>query len=157
MKYKAILTLIFGLSIGAANSRAQEIIATVGNYFENSNGSIEFTIGEPVTATLSKNDIVLTQGFHQPVLTVLPDKIDPNLHFDLTAYPNPTQDYVILETDHFEGLNYQLCNLEGKLINQNTLTTNQTEIDFSSLEPSLFFLRIYEGTKVIQTFKIIKN
>ena len=45
--------------------QAQKVIATSGNYFENSSGSISWTIGEPVTATLTTADNILTQGFHQ--------------------------------------------------------------------------------------------
>ena len=51
-------------------SIAQEVISTTGEHYENSNGSISWTIGEPVIETLGSNNNYLTQGFHQP--TVIP-------------------------------------------------------------------------------------
>ncbi len=53
-----------------ASSYSQEVISTTGEHYENSNGSISWTIGEPVIETLGSNNNYLTQGFHQP--TVIP-------------------------------------------------------------------------------------
>jgi hypothetical protein len=45
--------------------QAQKVVATGGNYFENANSSLSWTIGEPVIATLIAADNIITQGFHQ--------------------------------------------------------------------------------------------
>ena len=48
-------------------SYSQEVINTAGEVYETPNGSISWTIGEPVIQTLEGSENYLTQGFHQPV------------------------------------------------------------------------------------------
>jgi len=135
----------------------QQVIASSGTHFENSSGSLAFTLGEPITATLAQDDIILTQGLHQAEITVIPYFTGPNLNFEITAYPNPAYDFVILKTDRFEGLHYILYSLEGNVIQQSLLNTDYTEINFSALKPSVYLLNIIEGDKILKTFKIIKK
>jgi hypothetical protein len=45
---------------------SQEVISNAGEHYENDNGSISWTIGEPVIETLGSSNNYLTQGFHQP-------------------------------------------------------------------------------------------
>ena len=47
----------------------QEVISSAGEENSNSNGSVSFTVGEPVIITLSdvNNSERITQGFHQPL------------------------------------------------------------------------------------------
>lgn len=67
MKTIILFTLFMILMI---SSYSQEVISTAGEHYENSNGSISWTIGEPVIETLESTNNYLTQGFHQP--TVIP-------------------------------------------------------------------------------------
>ncbi|GAA0539183.1 T9SS type A sorting domain-containing protein [Chitinophaga japonensis] len=48
---------------------------------------IQYTIGEPVVATFSAGNSMLTQGFQQPELPPLPPGKDPIINYIL--YPNP--------------------------------------------------------------------
>lgn len=134
-----------------------QVISTSGKYFENSSGSISFTLCEPVITTLSEGDNILTQGFHQSEITVIPEYIHPALQFEIAVYPNPAHDYVILKTDQITGLFYILYTIKGEAIQQNILVKDQTEIDFSTLLPSIYFLKVIEGDKELKTFKIIKK
>lgn len=56
------------------------VLASTGGYASNSNGSLSFTIGEPVSSTLSAANIMLTQGFQQPY------KMNLNLKAYLQGY-----------------------------------------------------------------------
>ncbi len=157
MKTKKILFTISGLFTVIVAVQSQEVIATSGDYFENSSGSVAFTIGEPVTATLIKDDKILTQGFHQSEITIETEYILPALEFEITAFPNPANDYVILKAEQFEGLHYYLFTMEGGQILEGLLVSDQTEINFSLLTPSIYFLKVIEGNKELKTFKIIKK
>ena len=64
MKRLFILALLL-LSLLASLS-AQEVISSAGEHEENAFGSISWTIGEPIIATIPGADAQLTQGFHQP-------------------------------------------------------------------------------------------
>jgi len=72
-KMKTLLTLIFcwlSASILYSQSVSQNVIATSGDYFENANASISLTVGELVTETFSAGNVILTQGFQQPVVEI---------------------------------------------------------------------------------------
>jgi hypothetical protein len=43
-----------------------EVISSSGGYFDNTNASLSWTLGEPVIETLTETNAILTQGFHQP-------------------------------------------------------------------------------------------
>lgn len=66
---KRILHAITYLLIPAflcAQSVSPEVISSSGDYFEGSNGSLSWTLGEIATETFSNGNNILTQGFQQP-------------------------------------------------------------------------------------------
>ncbi|MFU8844174.1 MAG: hypothetical protein ACNA7V_10250 [Bacteroidales bacterium] len=60
-----LLFSVFPLYV-SAQSVSPEVIATAGDYFENSSGSLSWTLGEVMTETFSSGGNILTQGFQQP-------------------------------------------------------------------------------------------
>ena len=56
--------MLFSL-FAAISVYAQEVVATQGDSYSNTSGSIDFTIGEVITATGSNGAADITQGFHQ--------------------------------------------------------------------------------------------
>jgi hypothetical protein len=66
MKVNKIVFIICIVIIYGINLKAQQVVATSGSFLENANGSISFTIGEPVIATFQTDNIIVTQGFQQP-------------------------------------------------------------------------------------------
>ena len=150
--------LVFSiLSVFLLNVNAQEIISTSGDYFENTDASISWTIGESMIDTYSNGTNILTQGFQQSRLT-------PSTIFELedagisvNIAPNPTTDFIHLYIDDFKGVNYQLYDFNGKIIRQADVNTAETMISFSNLSYAVYFLRIMKGTQIIKTFQIIKQ
>ncbi|MCD4694622.1 MAG: hypothetical protein K8S16_00165 [Bacteroidales bacterium] len=68
MKKLNIITIACLLSLTvAAQSLSPEVIASSGDYYEGTNNSISFTLGEIATETYSNGSNILTQGFQQPV------------------------------------------------------------------------------------------
>ena len=49
-----------------AQSVSPEVVASAGDYYENANVSLSWTLGEIATETYSTGNIILTQGFQQP-------------------------------------------------------------------------------------------
>jgi hypothetical protein len=66
---KRLLTIIFicCLSTTWAQSLSPTVIASSGGYFEGTNASLSWTLGELATETLDNGSNILTQGFQQPV------------------------------------------------------------------------------------------
>ncbi len=61
----------FGFAIVLmAQTLDQQVIATAGNYSEAGGISVSWTLGECVIATFGNDDIILTQGFQQPLMTL---------------------------------------------------------------------------------------
>jgi hypothetical protein len=46
--------------------QAQQVISTAGDYYQDENMSLSWTLGETVIETFENDNIVLTQGFQQP-------------------------------------------------------------------------------------------
>jgi hypothetical protein len=65
--------VLFGQSLNP------EVIASSGDYFENTNASLGWTLGETVTESFANGNIFLTQGFQQPVTGIAISGIDLDL------------------------------------------------------------------------------
>ena len=140
-----------------SNIYSQEVIATAGCNSENSNGILCWTIGESIIETYENTDQILTQGFHQSNLTVTAVQEDPLIEFEIAAFPNPATDYLNLQVDEFNNLSYQLYDLNGRLLEQNDIQNNKTEISLTNLPSSTYILRVLQKGKELKTFKIIKK
>jgi hypothetical protein len=64
---KKLIVILFMLIPGliSAQTISPEVIASSGNYFSNSAGSLSWSFGEPIIKTFDKSEAALTQGFHQ--------------------------------------------------------------------------------------------
>ena len=54
-----------------AQSVSPEVVSSAGDYYEGSNGSLSWTLGEIATETYSNGTNILTQGFQQPITVTL--------------------------------------------------------------------------------------
>jgi hypothetical protein len=77
----------------------------------------------------------------------------------VAAYPNPTTTSLTLKVEHFSltNLTYQLFDMNGKLLHNSKIESNELGIDMSRLVPAIYYLKISEENREIKTFKIIKN
>lgn len=156
MDQKKFLTILLSFWSMILLAQPQQVISSAGSAFENSSGSISFTIGECITNTLSSPAMILTQGFHQPKL-VIDNLTDKLFDMDIVAFPNPVKEFVILRIEEFRGCSYALYDLTGRVIEKNEIFSSETEIDFNILMPSAYVLKVINNRKEIRTFKIIKH
>ena len=154
MKIKILLSLLFFSSFII---NAQVVISAGGDNYGNSSASIEFTIGEVVTATLTNPSNVLTQGFHQTNLTVLAvDEFEIN--FQASVFPNPAEDLLQLDIQNFSGLNYKLYDIQGRQLSEATIDKKNTTINTSKYAKGMYLLVILNETnQKLKTYRIIKN
>jgi len=138
---------------------AQNIIATAGSTLSNSNGSISFTIGESVANTLIKGDRTITQGFHQTNISVSLVSELKDIDFMISVFPNPAYDFltISLNTDKVDGFQYLLFDINGKLLAQKKLESNETSVSVEGLPSGVYLIKIREGLKELKTFKIVKQ
>ena len=179
MRHKRLkLSAVLLLGLGLTGLQAQESISTTGGNASGSGGSASYSVGQMVYTTQTGTNGTLAQGVQQPfeisVVTGIEEAKGINL--TVTAYPNPTTDYLTLEVKEFElsNLSFQLYDISGKLLETKKITGNQTNICMSNLVPATYFVKVYtvgknDRTGVIvksqgiasqqevKTFKIIKN
>ena len=158
---KLILIAILLLGLGLTGLQAQEAVTPTGSTASGSGGSVSYSVGQVVYTTNTGTNGSVTQGVQQPyeisVVTAIEEAKGINL--SVLAYPNPTTDFLTLRIEEFEisNLSYQLYDMNGRLLQREKITGNQTSIDMNNLVPAIYYVKVFQGNKGIKTFKIIKT
>ena len=147
---------------GNSNNIMGTINAT-GSSATGSSGSVTYSIGQVFYTYIGVSVYNVAQGIQQEEISQTLDtkenSIEPNL--EIVVFPNPTTDYVNINMTGSEFDNgpnsYQLFDLQGRLLKQNKIDQNETQINLNDLNASLYILRVYANNKVLKTFKILKN
>lgn len=160
------LVLLFVLAIVSvsfceAQSLSPTVIASGGDFYSNSTGSLSWTLGESAVDFLSTSSNSLSQGFQQSntVITLVQNQIQDN--FAGYVFPNPVKDLlnVRLESPSKNTYKLYLMDMLGRVQNESTVSGSgnlSTEIDMQKLAAGMYFLHIYSSDKQIKTFKIEK-
>jgi hypothetical protein len=142
-----------------AQSIMPEVVSSAGGSGQNSQGSLAWTIGEPVTATVGNGANTLTQGFQQPTLLIATAlKNYPELQ-ELLVYPNPTADYVTLKTlgNTNQQFAYSIFDNTGKHIAGGHTNAGNNNISFQGLATGLYTLRLTDSQSKVHQISIIKQ
>ena len=125
----------------------------------NASGSISYSIGQVTYQSTSNTSGSVSQGV-QYAFEISTLSLEENaLHLSLIAYPNPTQELLNLRVGNYnkENLAYKLVDLEGKVISEASMHSEETTIDMKQLPVATYFVEVNNEGKKVQTFKIIKN
>ena len=162
MRHKKLkLSAVLLLGLGLTGLQAQTSINATGGNASGSGGSASYSVGQVVYTTNTGTNGSVAQGVQQPfeisVVTAIEEAKGINL--SVSAYPNPTTDYLTLEVKEYElsNLHFQLYDMSGKLLQNEKITGNQTSIVMSNLVPATYFVKVTESNKEVKTFKIIKK
>jgi hypothetical protein len=158
MKKTVTLLIIFGLFTWVLSSSAQQAIVTGGDYLAHPSGSLSFTVGETFIESYVSDNLALTQGMQQPVITITALD-DINLSgISVYAYPNPVSELLMLKTGNSENKNlkYQIFDLNGKLLIERKIESVLTEIPMDQFIPSTYLLTVIAGDKFLARFRIVK-
>ncbi|MEZ7942122.1 MAG: T9SS type A sorting domain-containing protein [Flavobacteriales bacterium] len=155
MKTHVLVLLLLSL-LTTLGILSQEVVSTQGDSYSNASGSIDFTIGEVITATGTNGVSDITQGFHQTNLNVL--GVDDHFpSYEAIIFPNPTEDILNIRTSMFEDVTYTLYDAQGKLVMQNKLVAEQTPIQLVHLAAGGYSLVLNNSTQKLKTFRLIKT
>ena len=162
MRHKKLkLSALFLLGLGITGLQAQTSINATGGDASGSGGSVSYSVGQVVYTTNTGANGSVTEGVQQPFeISVVTGIVEAKgINLSVSAYPNPTTDYLTLSIGEFEisNLSYQLYDMNGKLLQSEKISGNQTSIVMSNLVPSSYFVKVIQGNKEVKTFKIIKN
>ena len=162
MRHKKLkLSAVLLLGLGLTGLQAQTSINATGGNASGSGGSSSYSVGQVAYQTHTGTNGSVAQGVQQPfeisVVTAIEEAKGINL--SVSAYPNPTTDYLTLEVKEYElsNLHFQLYDMSGKLLQSEKITGNQTSIVMSYLVPANYIVKVIQGNKEVKTFKIIKT
>ena len=105
MRHKRlILSTVLMLGLGLTGLQAQESVNATGSNASGSGGSASYSVGQVVYTTNTGTNGSMAQGVQQPYEILVATGLEEAKSINLTvsAYPNPTTDYLTLEVKDFE-------------------------------------------------------
>ena len=170
------MATLFTFSFSLFNATAQENINAGCGNASGSGGTVSYSVGQIMYNTYTDSNGSVAEGVQQPyeISVVIGIEEAKGINLLLTAFPNPTEDYLTLEiqsivqTQDFASQEAQkqyfasLYDLNGKLLQKIPITNQQTHINMNNLAPATYFLKVsvqtqYFASQELKIFKIIKN
>jgi len=160
MKHKKTITSIAFLLLGLGGLHAQESPTATGGEATGTGGTASYSVGQVVYTTATGTNGSVPQGVQQPYeISTTVGINETAINLELSVYPNPTTDYLTLKVDNFElsTLNFQLIDMQGKVIETKTVNSNATNISLEGQPTATYFLNVVKNNQIVKTFKIMKN
>jgi hypothetical protein len=140
---------------------AQQTTSTAGGVGLGTGGTVCYTVGQVAYNFNSTNNTSVLQGVQQPFEISVNTSIQQaeGKKLNCIAYPNPTQDLLILKLENSISVDciYELYETTGKLLINRTIESNETDISLSSYKTGVYFLKVIQNGNEIIVFKIVKN
>lgn len=158
MKFKLPLWVVFtstGIGGLSAQTNKPEVFASGGKTATAGSYQVSYTIGEPLTQQFNAGNIVLTQGFHQPIKGFV--GIEENFNLSVQVFPNPTADEVQIVLPEGTG-SYTLAiyNQQGQLVRKFSSSETHQKISLKDEAAASYFLQI-SGNAFNNQYTIIKT
>ncbi len=146
-----------------------EVVSNYGGSATAGNMYFEWTLGEPRIELISKQGLLFTQGFHQPLVYTIPVKqIDTAVlvasdKMKIMVYPNPVSTVlkVNIETPDNRALVVELVDVYSRLLQRKKIAAgigkSQLEFSVAGYIGGSYFLMVRDtnGT-IINTIKLVK-
>lgn len=154
--YFIILGICFTFKLSA-----QQSFNTAGGNATGTGGTVSYSIGQMNYTTNTGTSGSACQGVQQPYEIYMVTSVDEakDLNINLSAFPNPTFDFLTLkiESSTTKNLSYLLLDMNGKLLATQKLDGTETKIAMNNYAAATYFIKITENNNTLKTFKIIKN
>ncbi|KAF2328718.1 T9SS type A sorting domain-containing protein [Flavobacterium ginsenosidimutans] len=141
-----------------------ETIITSGNNASGSSGTVTYSIGQVFYTYIGTEPVFnVAQGIqHQENDETLGNpEIEEPAKAEMFVFPNPTSDFVNISMTGLElqsaHRSYRLYDIQARLLKQNTISQDETQVSLANLTPSVYILVVYVDNKKLKSFKIIKN
>jgi len=161
MKLKLCVLLLSGL--GLTGLQAQVSNPASGGNASGSGGSVSYSVGQVVCSAGTGTNGSVEQGVQPFIVSIITGMDQKDIDLSYSVYPNPATDYLNLKLVNFQSstYNYQLFDINGKMIGSEAIIANETSISMTAFAGGTYFLKIVEtkasSTKEVKSFKIIKK
>ena len=159
MKNNTLFLLAFLLSFSVQAQTSHQVLSATGGDASGSGGTVAYSVGQIVYTTNTGTTGSVAQGVEQAYEIYSVGIIETALNISLSVFPNPTSDFLTLKVEDYnnEALSYNLLDEQGKLVLNEQIITQDTQVAMSTLARGAYFINVLQANKKIQTFKIIKN
>ena len=147
---------------------SQSILAADGGSSQSGGISIEWTLGEFAISSLQTSNGWITEGFHQPHLSIslipaigaVPESKKDEVEYAISLAPNPVRYQLQVKVKHQEAIpmTLQLLHANGSLLVRKQIETpTDFELDLSPYASGLYIVQFLEKKgQLIQAYKITK-
>jgi hypothetical protein len=154
------LIVAFLLGMGLSGLQAQEaILSSCGT--ATGDGTVCYSVGQVTYLTKSGTNGTIAEGIQLPFEILIPIGIEDEkgITLECLIYPNPIDRYVKLKIENhaISNLNYQLYTMNGLLLQNMKIESEETYIPMDDLAKATYFLKITENGKTLKTFQIVKK
>ena len=155
----SLFFLAFLLTFSVNAQTSHQVLSATGGDATGSGGTVAFSVGQIVYTTSTGTTGSVAQGVEQAYEISSVGIKETALNISLSVFPNPTSDFLTLKVQDYnnEALSYNLLDEQGKLVLNEQITTQDTQIAMSALARGAYFINVLQANKKIQIFKIIKN
>ena len=155
----SLFFLAFLLTFSVNAQTSHQVLSASGGDATGSGGSVAYSVGQIVYTTHTGTTGSVAQGVEQAYEIYSVGIKETTLNISLSVFPNPTSDFLTLKVEDYnnEALNYTLLDEQGRLVLNEQITTQDTQVAMSTLARGAYFINVLQANKKIQIFKIIKN
>lgn len=146
-----------------AQSITPAVISSIGDFSSCAQGSISWTIGEPISGSYSNTTNSISTGMQQNDLPISSLVNEITGKGTIVSYPNPVTSELRMNFLGMEKGTYhlQLINMSGQIIYQQNETIADMQYDvllpFKELPAGNYLLHISNTKEMFNTIKIRKN
>jgi hypothetical protein len=160
MKKIFFMTAVIAQIVFLSKASAQYTTISAGGNSSGNGGNISYSIGQVFCNTTVQGNYQISEGvqlsFDVPANTAVQEA---ETDINISIFPNPASDFISLKVKNetVKDLTYQLYNLQGKILQSEQLSSDETLINMSQYGSASYFLIITNQNQAIKTFKIIKE
>lgn len=162
IKVKISATILFVVSL--TGLYAQSAIPVAGGNAASMTGSVSYTVGQMFYSTNTGTNGSVSEGVQQPfeISVVSALEVAKDITLQYLVYPNPAKNNIVLKVENnkgnsFSDLSISLYDIKGTLLLSRNIVSDETGIVLSNYADATYFLKVYENSKEVKIFKIIKN
>lgn len=153
---------VFFLGMMSAQSVVSSTFSAAGGTISNTEHSLHFNVGEPINNLISIENLRLSQGLIQNLLSQLPLGLNSIQLQGVELYPNPATNFLIIENEReLQNLKYKLYSIDGKEMKTTeeprTLSNLKTTLNMKTIPAGNYILNISKDDLYFQNLKLIKN
>jgi hypothetical protein len=136
-----------------------DVVSASGDFYSNSNGQVQWTLGEVMVETYSNSSYSVTQGFHQSFITGT--GINSFGTTSLNIFPNPTSQSISVTFNRSAEIYLiLLTDITGKILQSKEYSNADQflEFDLKNYSNGIYILKVSEvKANFNQCYRIIKT